>query len=1048
MNNNLFVHCAKDVIQQPDSCDRHETLLRAKHVYTYQYTITTSSSFVGATEAMSGSKITCKVTVSVPRKCELILQLSACDLKEKGSGKDGVYTNIDGAKLFIQELERFPVYFQMNKGVVLEGSIVVSEQEPVHILNIKRGLISQLQVPYVHDMATTVEKDVFGSCPVEYSFLQETPYTLRSERNLRKCQLPQIFKKQFSGLGSNVKRQLGGYTEEQIVEGIYPFVSEVTCDYTLGDKKTLDQATCLQQQYFEPLSYKGDILATAMANISQHLELESFKMNRNLPRPSYDLSGLRIVKIQFEFGNDHSAQADHTQLSSLLTEISGKFDMEDFEMIPRLFGDSVEMFRSSPMSVLVSLKDDVFQCGDECTADKIREQKIFFDVLASCGTDSCLEIFLDCVQKGQVGRIEGSMFLQGVAVYHTVTDSFLSKLLLHCKSSGKTSCWLSLGTLISKVEIGEDTDITADSTVGQTLDHLTTILKEQCTTQGLTIGQREVIKILKTVENIGYKIVMKYAAPSIGPAMESCMRSPNIPKPVIQAILQLIHTGLSDSNFMLPPSLKELLFTLLKDVTKDMTLRATTFTLLMKTTDKDTVKELAKYLGEPNTKQMKAYMISNVKTLLENDEPTLKSVREVWQEVKREDENFAKLVQHGACNSCGIGLSKTINIANFFKHPLTEYLGGQLYVDLIYDPSAILFSQFKVSLNYFYDNNKYNVFEITADVQGFDMLLETLLGNSDLNLMQLYALYKQSKAQGQGEDGTLYDKFQKNLIRKVMEILEQVNHPKFPDFEFAVDLKIYGKHVHFLSLRDLMGYIRQIKAHTPPDQPSLSQKLMGLLKRGIGQFLFSAREMASLVKQIPTCAGLPLNMTVRANTFHFLSARVSAEVSEFLKKTGPLTASWNLTGTVAAEMSGQLVIPVGTYHSSGIAMKGLISGGIPLHMDLSCTKVVKGRESSIPFSGTIQLDVRNMEKYKDPKTLIYVKSQMLLLHHSGEKNVERNSALETKYERCFPDWLVAATGRSLCVNFVYPNVKTSRTHAYFPLSGPFELKVKTHGTDK
>ena len=75
------------------------------------------------------------------------------------------------------------------------------------------------------------------------------------------------------------------------------------------------------------------------------------------------------------------------------------------------------------------------------------------------------------------------------------------------------------------------------------------------------------------------------------------------------------------------------------------------------------------------------------------------------------------------------------------------------------------------------------------------MLLETLLGNNDLHLMQLFALYKQSKVEGQGEAGTLYDKFQKNMIRKVMEILELVNHPKFPDFEFAVHLKIFGEYV-------------------------------------------------------------------------------------------------------------------------------------------------------------------------------------------------------------------------------------------------------------
>ena len=76
---------------------------------------------------------------------------------------------------------------------------------------------------------------------------------------------------------------------------------------------------------------------------------------------------------------------------------------------------------------------------------------------------------------------------------------------------------------------------------------------------------------------------------------------------------------------------------------------------------------------------------------------------------------------------------------------------------------------------------------------GFDLLLETLLGKNDLDLMQLYGMYKQSKGEGQDGEGTLYDKFEKNMIRKVLEILEQVNHPKFPDFEFAVDLKMHGK---------------------------------------------------------------------------------------------------------------------------------------------------------------------------------------------------------------------------------------------------------------
>ena len=55
---------------------------------------------------------------------------------------------------------------------------------------------------------------------------------------------------------------------------------------------------------------------------------------------------------------------------------------------------------------------------------------------------------------------------------------------------------------------------------------------------------------------------------------------------------------------------------------------------------------------------------------------------------------------------------------SIFRLPITEYLGGQLYVDMIFDPSAIVFSQFKISVNYFHGDNKYNIVEVTADVQG------------------------------------------------------------------------------------------------------------------------------------------------------------------------------------------------------------------------------------------------------------------------------------------------------------------------------------------
>jgi hypothetical protein len=40
---------------------------------------------------------------------------------------------------------RYPVYFQINEGAIVEDSILVDDRETLQVRNIKRGLISAFQ---------------------------------------------------------------------------------------------------------------------------------------------------------------------------------------------------------------------------------------------------------------------------------------------------------------------------------------------------------------------------------------------------------------------------------------------------------------------------------------------------------------------------------------------------------------------------------------------------------------------------------------------------------------------------------------------------------------------------------------------------------------------------------------------------------------------------------------------------------------------------------------------------------------------------------------
>ena len=68
---------------------------------------------------------------------------------------------------------------------------------------------------------------------------------------------------------------------------------------------------------------------------------------------------------------------------------------------------------------------------------------------------------------------------------------------------------------------------------------------------------------------------------------------------------------------------EEILFGFVNDVSLDMTLRTSAFSLLMKTTDAARIRRLVAKMALPDSDQMRGYMSSAVRSLLENDAPDM-----------------------------------------------------------------------------------------------------------------------------------------------------------------------------------------------------------------------------------------------------------------------------------------------------------------------------------------------------------------------------------------------------------------------------------------
>uniref|UniRef100_A0A2K5L6M5 Apolipoprotein B n=1 Tax=Cercocebus atys TaxID=9531 RepID=A0A2K5L6M5_CERAT len=103
--------------------------------FTYNYEAESSSGVPGTADSRSATRINCKVELEVPQLCSFILKTSQCTLKE-------VYGfNPEGRAFFF-----FFFYSEEFAALVIpEGKQVFlypEKDEPTHILNIKRGIIS------------------------------------------------------------------------------------------------------------------------------------------------------------------------------------------------------------------------------------------------------------------------------------------------------------------------------------------------------------------------------------------------------------------------------------------------------------------------------------------------------------------------------------------------------------------------------------------------------------------------------------------------------------------------------------------------------------------------------------------------------------------------------------------------------------------------------------------------------------------------------------------------------------------------------------------
>ncbi|KAL4237133.1 hypothetical protein ACF0H5_005514 [Mactra antiquata] len=1039
-------------IDKPDgsSCHKQETFFKHNAIYTYDYTVTTSHGFIGVSSSMSGGQLSCTVTLKVPKRCEMILQLSDCSLQERSIGSNDEYSTVENSDSFIQDLERYSMYFQMNEGLVLPDTIIADDDETLAVLNIKRGILSELQFQILGPDQFTddvEETDIFGLCHTKYTFSSREPNTIHTFKNLRQCEMPQIFRRQFNSPFAAVKPLLGGTQEGTISEFIYPFVSEVSCDYKLNDQKRLAKAECLQMQYFKPTANKGDVLATVMANVSQTLKLSNYQ-KKSQKRPDLSLNGRSVIGIKYTYAADLHSESSASQIVNAATKLVEVFNPSksgvDLSLSTHEFEQLLYAVRQAPEDELQKAMTDIFECGENCNTFKGETmQYVYLDALKVCGTDACLISYIRCLDKGHVTTMNGNHFLMSIANLKIISENVLAELYAYCKKTEKTLCWLTLGSYFGHNYVEDEKE---DSVLFGLQDEMSSRVIINCDGDSLVNTERELNTAIKTMNNIGMKqnsrFMLKRPGLNIGAKLQTCLLKKHVPPAIKRSILRSFKLVQEFREYKdTPTNTIETLFALLVDPTEDISVRTQSFSQLLKTTVEDDIIRLVNYMKEPNTKQLLSYMHSAVDSLLEDDSLEMKDVKASWQEVNRRH-YFTYDFRYG--NEFLPTKSKSIRIADFFKFPISDIMGGQMIVDLVYTPaSSYLFSSYSIAFNYYYGNQKYNLYELDINLHGFSLLLDVLLKRVDMTLNDLYDLYNELKARAEGQgkmdDDILSAKFQQNIVKAIDSILKIVNHPVELDFDFSVDLILQGQEVMFLSLQEIIDHVMEMQEKLPPNK-SMFQTYLQKLMAGIDFNLYRFTEMLFIDRGIPTCAGLPLNMTVSWTGKALTPLSIKSNVALFMAgKTGQLTSNIRQYLLFAHHLSGSMVVPFGDVYTSGIKSNidvGFERGAaVTLRYGYSDPLVLVENPTKKKF----QFELFPILPEQESESLFYARGSMFLIHNSVEEMLPADNQVSTM--KCMADSKTSMMiGRSLCIFTNFPRSVPSKP--YFPMSGPFDIRLE------
>jgi len=562
-------------------CLNHENNLFKEVGQTHHFTYETQSEIELENGQKTQVQLKAKVDVSTISKCEHQLHLRKVQI----SGPQE-------AELMKQQLERHSTKFSQDNGRI--ESVCFDENEVSWVANLKRAVLSTIQVSVREETEQIVEKDVLGYCNTKYD--QISANTLQKTKYLNTC----------------TKRSK---SVTSILTGDFDKQKKSTCKIQLDSEKQLKSVVCEESNSMLPFAH-----SKAAGQISTQTKLTLDRIEKSLPevsrqqmiRESLIFTRKQYNKIEGQQNLSEIRKAAEQILNEIRSDVQHNIQKSTPEKIKQL----------SQHLALLNVQE-LERLAQQVATKNDKVQDIFFDTVAQTGTQETAHIVLKVVldrqfYKGEISQVRKAFWLSMLSNVEHVDEQILDIALEHIRRDDlPRQALFALTGMINEVK--DKQEIKQDSRYQKVVSALIEKLNR-------ANEEHEKIAILKALRNTGVH------HESFDQILNIAKQSRHVETRI--AAVQALEQHVTEERFF------KKLMKIFENTSNESELRIAAFQVLINNQEK--VHELYNVLKSESNKQVGSYVVSYFKNARESQIPEFETLRRITSTFDLPEKRFER----------------------------------------------------------------------------------------------------------------------------------------------------------------------------------------------------------------------------------------------------------------------------------------------------------------------------------------------------------------------------------------------------------------------